>query len=432
MGYTSSTLIEKIIARAAGRDRVRCGDLVTAKVDFAFAHDSSGPRRWQPLLDSLNAGLWDPSRIAIVSDHYAPAVDEESAAILKLTRSFAKQNHVEHFFDMLGVCHVVIPERGLIRPGAFIAGGDSHTSTAGAFGTYAAGYGATDMAAIAVTGETWLVVPCSVCIEWFGVFSDGVVAKDAMLYLCRQLGLDNAFKAIEYTGTAVESMTMYERMVLCNMAAELGADTALVAPDETTLAYLAQMGNPVEDERLALSLRSDPGAEYSEYYRFDASVLKPQIAAPHSPANSADVGDFPNVAIDKAYIGACVGAKVDDLRMAARVLSGRKVNSRVRLLIAPASTRTTETAAAEGTLSTLLDAGAILLPTGCGACAGMGEGILGDGDVCISSTNRNFVGRMGSNESSIYLGSPYSVAAAAIAGRIIDPREFLASGKDAC
>lgn len=425
MGKTSSTLVEKIIARAAGLQWVGPGDQITAKVDFAFAHDSSGPRRWKPFLEFVGAELWDSSRIAIVSDHYVPPVDQASAAILNLTRAFAKQHRIDQFFDMVGICHVVLPEHGLIRPGSFIAGGDSHTATAGAFGSYAVGYGAADMAAIAVTGETWLVVPHSVCVEWSGAFSEGVVAKDAMLYLCRQLGLDNAFKAIEYTGTAIETMSMYERMVLCNMSAELGAETGVVAPDKTTFDYLAQVGMPVMDEALALSWRSDPDVEYSERYRYDAGTLPPQIAAPHSPANSSDVGDFSHVSVDQAYIGACVGAKINDLRMAARVLSGRKVAPGVRLLIAPASTQTIQIAAAEGTLAHLLEAGAILLPTGCGACSGMGAGILDDQDVCISSTNRNFVGRMGSNKSLVYLGSPYSVAAAAVAGRIIDPREFL-------
>ncbi len=418
-------MVEKIIARAAGLDRVDVGQLVTAKVDFAFAHDSSGPRRWQPLLDELGVGLWDPSKIAIVSDHYVPAVDADSAAILDFTRRFAARHVVADFFDMVGICHLVLPERGLIRPGAFIAGGDSHTPMAGAFGAYAAGYGATDMAAIVATGETWLAVPATIRVAIDGALGRGVVAKDVMLRLCRALGLDNAFKAIEFSGHTVAAMSMPERMVLCNMAAELGAETGVVAPDRATFDWLARAGRPCIDEAAALAISSDAEAVCERVFALDASALAPQIAAPHSPANTDDADRFADVRIDQAYIGACVGAKIDDLRMAADVLFGRKVASGVRLLIAPASSRTTAEATRDGTLAALLDAGAILLPSGCGACAGMGAGLLADREVCISSTNRNFRGRMGHTGASVYLGSPYSVAAAAVAGRIVDPRELL-------
>lgn len=419
------TLVEKVIAKAAGLPDVRAGDLVTAKVDLAFAHDSSGPRRWRPLLEELGVGLWDPAKVAIVSDHYVPAVDAESAAILKTTRDFARDYGVSNFFDMVGICHLVLPEHGLIRPGAFIAGGDSHTPTAGAFGAYAAGYGATDMAAIAATGETWLAVPETIRVEWSGSFAPGVTAKDVMLFLCRELGMDNAFKAVEFAGPLVEAMPMAERMVLANMAAELGAETGVVAPDAVTFAYLAARGAPVEDEAAALALHSDADAAYAAVHRFDASDLVPQIAAPHTPANTRDATEFNEIRIDQAYIGACVGAKIEDLRMAAAVLKGRRVAPGVRLLVAPGSARTAELAAREGVMETLLAAGAVLMPSGCGACAGMGAGILAEGETCISSTNRNFQGRMGHAGANVYLGSPYAVAAAAATGRIVDPRPFL-------
>ena len=419
------TLVEKVIAKAAGLPDVRAGDLVTAKVDLAFAHDSSGPRRWRPLLEELGVGLWDPSRVAIVSDHYVPAVDAESAAILKTTRDFARDYGVGAFFDMVGICHLVLPEHGLIRPGAFIAGGDSHTPTAGAFGAYAAGYGATDMAAIAATGETWLAVPETIRVEWTGAFQPGVTAKDVMLFLCRELGMDNAFKAVEFAGPLVEAMPMAERMVLANMAAERGAETGVGAPDADPCAYRAARGAPVADEAVALALHSDADAVYAAVHRFDASDLAPQIAAPHSPANTRDASQFSEVRIDQAYIGACVGAKIEDLRMAADVLKGRRVAPGVRLLVAPGSARTAQLAAREGVMETLLAAGAVLMPSGCGACAGMGAGILAEGETCISSTNRNFQGRMGHAGANVYLGSPYAVAAAAAAGRIVDPRPYL-------
>lgn len=420
-----STLVEKIIARAAGVDRVAPGQLVTAQVDLAFAHDSSGPRRWAPMLRELGVGLWDPQKVAIVSDHYVPAVDAESARILKLAREFAAEHQVGAFFDMVGICHLVLPEHGLIRPGAFVAGGDSHSPTAGAFGAYAAGYGATDMAAIVATGETWLAVPETIRVEWSGRFGAGVAAKDIMLFLCRELGMDNAFKAIEYGGDTVEGLSMAERMVLCNMAAELGCEAGVVAPDRTTFAYLRAVGRPVEDEAAALALASDRDAAYAAVHRFNAATLQPQIAAPHDPSRTQDVTEHAGIKVDQCYIGACVGAKIEDLRMAAAVLKGRKVSPDTRLLIAPASQKTTTTATQDGTLQTLMEAGAVLLPSGCGACAGYGAGVLADGEVCISSTNRNFKGRMGSKEAQVYLGSPYSVAAAAIEGRIADPRQFL-------
>nr|WP_303684248.1 aconitase/3-isopropylmalate dehydratase large subunit family protein [Brevundimonas naejangsanensis] len=420
-----STLVEKIIARAAGVDRVAPGQLVTAQVDLAFAHDSSGPRRWAPMLRELGVGLWDPQKVAIVSDHYVPAVDAESARILKLAREFAAEHQVGAFFDMVGICHLVLPEHGLIRPGAFVAGGDSHSPTAGAFGAYAAGYGATDMAAIVATGETWLAVPETIRVEWSGRFGAGVAAKDIMLFLCRELGMDNAFKAIEYGGDTVEGLSMAERMVLCNMAAELGCEAGVVAPDRTTFAYLRAAGRPVEDEAAALALASDRNAAYAAVHRFNAATLQPQIAAPHDPSRTQDVTEHAGIKVDQCYIGACVGAKIEDLRMAAAVLKGRKVSPDTRLLIAPASQKTTTTATQDGTLQTLMEAGAVLLPSGCGACAGYGAGVLADGEVCISSTNRNFKGRMGSKEAQVYLGSPYSVAAAAVAGRIADPRQFL-------
>lgn len=420
-----STLVEKIIARAAGVDRVAPGQLVTAQVDLAFAHDSSGPRRWAPMLRELGVGLWDPQKVAIVSDHYVPAVDAESARILKLAREFAAEHQVGAFFDMVGICHLVLPEHGLIRPGAFVAGGDSHSPTAGAFGAYAAGYGATDMAAIVATGETWLAVPETIRVEWSGRFGAGVAAKDIMLFLCRELGMDNAFKAIEYGGDTVEGLSMAERMVLCNMAAELGCEAGVVAPDRTTFDYLRAAGRPVEDEAAALALASDRDAAYAAVHRFNAATLQPQIAAPHDPSRTQDVTEHAGIKVDQCYIGACVGAKIEDLRMAAAVLKGRKVSPDTRLLIAPASQKTTTTATQDGTLQTLMEAGAVLLPSGCGACAGYGAGVLADGEVCISSTNRNFKGRMGSKEAQVYLGSPYSVAAAAVEGRIADPRQFL-------
>jgi 3-isopropylmalate/(R)-2-methylmalate dehydratase large subunit len=420
-----ATLVEKVIARASGLPTVTPGQMVVAKVDLAFAHDSSGARRWKPILDALGAKIWDPSKVALVNDHYAPATDAETAGFLKLTRQFAADQGVDNLFDMVGICHLVLPEAGLIRPGAFIAGGDSHTPMAGAFGAYAAGYGATDMAAIVATGETWLSVPSTIRIDWTGQFGPYVVAKDVMLHLTREVGMDNAFRAVEFGGDAVAAMPMTARMVLCNMAAELGAETGVVAPDATTFAYLAAAGRPVADEAAALALASDPDARFEAVHHFRAEDLEPQIAAPHSPGNTGPVSQYAGVHVDQAYIGACMGAKADDLRMVAEVLKGRKVAHGTRLLVAPASQAVFQAAADEGVLSTLIAAGAVIMPSGCGACAGYGSGVLADGEVCISSTNRNFRGRMGSAKAEVYLGSPYAVAAAAVAGKIVDPRSVM-------
>lgn len=426
----AATLVEKIMARAAGRDTVSPGEIVTIAVDLAMAHDSSGPRRWKARLEALGTGLWDPSRVVIVSDHYVPAVDADSAAILQLTREFARDYGVDRFYDMKGICHVILPEHGHVTPGMVIAGGDSHTTNAGAFGAYAAGFGATDMTAIVATGETWTVVPETIRVEIAGALEAGVTAKDIMLALCRDLGMGNHFKVIEYAGACVNAMDMEARTVLANMAAELGGETGLIAPDQTTLNHIRAHGAIVDDEAMQ-RWRSDPDAAFAKVFNLDASALVPQVAAPHSPANSADVDAHGGARIDQAYIGACVGAKLSDLHMAAAILKGRRVAPGVRLLVAPASSKVTAAAAKDGTLAALVEAGAVVLASGCGACAGLGAGLLAAGEVCISSTNRNFKGRMGHKDASVYLGSPYTVAASALEGRIADPRPFLSDKRAA-
>jgi 3-isopropylmalate/(R)-2-methylmalate dehydratase large subunit len=417
------TLVEKIIARASGKPAVRPGEIVTCKVDLALLLDSGGPRRIWPRLKELGVGVWDPDKIVLVADHFVPAVDAESAAILKLTREFAREFGIKNFYDMQGIGHIVLAENGHLAPGLFACGGDSHSPMGGAYGCYMAGFGGIEMTAVTITGEIWTRVPETIRVNWSGRFARGVTAKDIMLTLTRELGMDNAFKAIEYGGDTVRAMPMPERGVLANMAAELGAETGVIEPDEITLAAMRAAGRePAPD---ALSWRSDPDAGYVAVHDFDAGALTPQVAAPHAPSNSGPVDNYAHVAIDQAYIGACVGAKLADLHMAAEVLKGRKVAPTTRLLVAPASKQITAAATKDGTLSVLLEAGATLLPSGCGACAAMGAGILAENEVCITSTNRNFKGRMGANSASVYLGSPYTVAAAAVAGRIADPREFL-------
>ena len=427
----ASTLAEKIIARASGRGQVRPGETLVCRVDLAMIHDSGGPRRVAPKLAQIGAQVWDAERVVVVSDHFTPAADAESARILKLTRDWVRETGAAHFYDMQGICHVVLPEHGHLWPGMFAAGGDSHSTTGGAFGCFMAGYGATDMAGVLASGEVWITTPETLQLWIGGALAPGVSAKDLMLHLCASLGTEHNGQVIEYAGPALAEMSISERMVLTNMAAELGADTALIAPDARTLAALRATGRePPEalrgtDAQIFARWRSDADAPAARA-EVDAGALAPQVAAPHSPANSDAVGACAGAAIHQAYIGACVGAKLDDLHMAAAVLRGRRVARDCRLLVAPASARTTSQAAADGTLATLTKAGAILLPSGCGACAGLGAGLLADGEICISTTNRNFRGRMGSPNAEVYLASPYTVAASAVAGCIADPRPLLA------
>ncbi len=419
----AQTIAEKIIARAAGRDSVTPGEIVTCQVDLAMFHDSSGPRRVAPRLEYLGARVWDPSKVVVVSDHFVPATDAEGARILKLTRDWVRDNDIAHFYDMQGICHVVLPEHGHLEPGMFVAGGDSHSTTGGAFGCYMAGFGATDMTGVMVTGEIWMAVPETIRVRLNGSLPPGVVAKDIMLYLAATLGMGNNFKVIEYAGDAVAAMSMDERMVLTNMAAELGAEAGIMAPDETVVAAIRAAGKSVDGD--VSHWRSDANAAYVHVQDVPVQDLAPQVAAPHSPANSRPIDDCAGTALDQCYVGACVGAKLSDLKMAAAVLRGRKVAETTRLLVAPASTRITARAAADGTLAAITEAGGIILPSGCGACAGIGAGVLADGEVCISTTNRNFRGRMGSPAAEVFLASPYTVAASAIEGRIADPREHL-------
>ena len=423
----AQTLAEKIVARAAGRESVSPGEIVTCRVDLAMVHDSSGPRRLAPMLERLGVGVWDPDRLVVITDHFVPAFDAASAAIQELTRDWVAAAGVRNFYDMQGVCHIVLPERGHLKPGLFVVGGDSHSCTGGAFGCFMFGVGATDMAGVLATGETWVRVPETIRLRWSGRLGPGVAAKDMMLALCARLGMDGGdYQAIQYDGAAVAGLAMAERMTLCNMAVELGAQTGLIAPDGVTADYLRAAGVDLDGEAGDLDRwQPDPDAAYRTTQDFDAGSLAPQVAAPHSPANAAPVSEIGEVAVDRAYIGACTGAKLADLRMAAEVLRGRQVAAGTRLLVAPASARAAEQAAAEGTLEVLTEAGADILPTGCGACAGYGGALLAEDEVCIASTARNFKGRMGAASSRVYLASPYTVAAAAVTGRIVDPRELL-------
>lgn len=418
-----ATLAQKLIAHAAGKPAVAPGDIVICQVDLAMFHDSSGPRRLKPMLEELDAGVWDKSKIVLVMDHYVPEEDEDSRRIVRIARDWAREQDLPHVYDSVGICHVVLPQKGHLRPGLFCVGGDSHSPTGGAFGAYMFGIGSTEMLGVVVTGEIWVRVPETYRMRWANRLSPGVTAKDMMLHMITRFGMNGGrYQAIEFCGDAVRALSMQERMTLSNMSAELGAQAGLVAPDETTRAWL--VANGVDNESIDTARWQSDEAASAITHDFDAATLAPQVAAPHSPANSQAADEFSAEAVDVAYIGACTGAKLDDLRAAASVLQGKRIHAGVQLMVAPASLADQATAEREGVMQTLRRAGASILPTSCGACSGYGGSIPPNARV-IATTARNFKGRMGQANAQIWLASPYTVAASALRGRITDPRDML-------
>lgn len=417
------TLAKKIIAHASGKEQLATGDIVMASVDLAMVHDSSGPRRLVPKLQELGMSPWDSNKIVVVSDHFVPADTESAQMIQKITKSWVRDHDISHYYDSEGICHVLLPERGHIKPGMFCVGGDSHSPTAGAFGAYMFGVGATDMAGVMATGETWLTVPETILIEWQGVLQPNVCAKDMILKLCADFGIAGAADhVVQFTGSTISSLGMQERMTLTNMTAELGAQTGIIAPDKVTYDYLASVGLDIPLPQQHWSIATCE--QEKNHYRYNASTLSPQVALPHSPANAADISSCENTEITVAYIGACTGAKLTDLKAAAQILRGQKVAQGVKLLVAPASRKEQAEAEQEGIMQIFRDAGATILPNACGICAGYGNNRLENHEVCISSTARNFKGRMGGPDAQVYLSSPLTVASSAIAGKIYDPRHF--------
>lgn len=416
------TISQKVAERASQTASVQPGDIVIVDVDIAMMHDSSGPRRIGKTMERLDRGVWDPEKVVIVSDHFVPANDGVEAEILRVTRNFAKAQGIKRFHEAEGICHIVPIEMGYIRPGMMYVGADSHSTTAGSVGAFAIALGSTDMLGVMVTGQTWIKVPETIKVTWDGNLPNGVMAKDMMLRLIGQLGEDGAtYKAVEYCGNAVDELPMDERIVLSNMAIELGAKAGIIAPNQIVFDYLEERGVTKANYQ---PVYADADAEYVQEIRIDASKLTPIVARPHAPDNidEAKVVECEGIRIHQAYIGACTGAKYEDLKAAAEILRGNHVADGVRLLVAPSSAHVLKRAMQDGIAVQLMDAGATFLPSGCGACAGIGHGILASGEICISSTNRNFPGRMGNRQSEVYLGSPATVAASAVAGYICDPR----------
>ena len=416
--------IEKILAKNSGRTHVKTGEIITAKIDFAEINDLY----LQTIYSFYEMGgekVWDNTRAAFVFDHYAPAPDIKSAANHGERREFARKNQLKYHFDTnCGVCHQVMPEAGVIYPGMIIVATDSHTTTHGAFGAMGTGCGATDMATILMTGELWFRVPeiIEVCLE--GQAPKGVFPKDVILNVLGRIKADGAvYKAIDFTGSYVDSLNVAGRMVICNMAVEMGAKTAYMQPNQDVLDYVSKRAvRPFEVQV------TDPGFEYSERHVFDVSGLEPQLACPHSVDNVDTLSHViaeGEIKLNQGYIGSCTGGREEDIAVAARIVKGRHIPPYSRLVVVPASSEVMLSCMEKGYIQDLMNAGATITTPGCGACLGAHEGIIAPGETCISSTNRNFPGRMGSNQASIYLASPATVAASIINGRITDPRDYL-------
>ncbi len=412
ISFMTQTIAEKIISQHAGR-KVRAGDLAIVPVDGAMATDATAPLAIKAFREMGGTQLSDASKMWLVLDHAVPAPNERISNLHQMMREFAHEMGCKLYEAGQGICHQLMVENQHAKPGDIFLGADSHTPTLGAVGAFAAGVGSTDLAAVILTGQTWLKVPHTIKIELNGRLQPGVVAKDVILYLVGKVGIAGAtYAAVEFTGTAVASMTLASRMTLANMVAEMGAKIGLV---DTTGLQLPYDFDP---------LRPDPNAVYSKKYNVDVSNLHPQIAIPHSPDNVADINQVTGQKVSMAFIGSCTNSRLEDWHAAAQILAGKQVAPGVRLLIAPASKTVFDKGLRDGTVQILSDAGATFITSGCGPCVGTHQGVPGDSEVVISTANRNFRGRMGNPNAKVYLASPTVVAAAAVAGELIDPAEI--------
>ncbi|MBF0407181.1 MAG: 3-isopropylmalate dehydratase large subunit [Candidatus Riflebacteria bacterium] len=411
------TMAEKILARAAKTRDVSPGDLLDVYPDVAMSHENSG--LVSKVFKSIGVNkLYDADRIVIIFDHRVPAESAKTAEGQKNVREFVKAYGIKNFYDFnVGICHQVLPEKGFCRPGEVLVGTDSHTTTHGAFGTFSTGIGATEMAAVWATGKLWMMVPESLKVTTKGSFKPGVYAKDLILYIIGKLKADGAdYKSVEFYGDAISQMTVASRMVLTNLSMEMGAKAAMIAPDKTTLDYVKSVTNKQFEV-----VTSDADAKYSQEIEIDLSSLVPQVACPHAVDNVKPVTELQGTKVHQALLGSCTNGRLEDLEIGARILAGRKVNPDVRLIVIPASWNVYREAMDKGILRTYIDAGAVIVNPGCGPCLGAHQGLLAPGERCISSTNRNFKGRMGSTEAEVYLASPAVVVSSAVAGSITVP-----------
>jgi len=411
------TLSEKILAKASGMEATAAGDVVSAKVLRAMSHDNAYlvSKRF---LEIGVKGVLDPDSIVIMFDHRVPPPNVEVASTQKDVREFVREQGITNFYDMMeGVCHQVMVEKGHVEPGTLVVGSDSHSTTYGALGAFGCGVGATDMAGIWATGKIWLRVPETLSVNLVGSLSDTTSAKDLILTLIGKVGADGAnYKALEFRGDGLSSLSISERMTICNMSAELGAKAAICDVDQKSMEF---SGGQFDLE----TLRGDPGAVYEKEMDIELDDITPMVACPHTVENVSPVEDVVGTRIDQAVIGSCTNGRVDDLLEAAAILKGKNVAHGVRLLVVPASREVLLRSIKQGIIETLVEAGALILNPGCGPCLGAHQGLLAPQEVAITTTNRNFQGRMGSPEAEIYLASPATVAASAIKGEISDPRE---------
>ena len=416
--------IEKILAKNSGRSVVHTGEIVTAKVDFAEINDLY----LQTVYSFYEMGgkkVWDNERAAFVFDHYAPCPDVKSATNHKEMREFAQKNNLRFHFDTnCGVCHQVMPEAGVIYPGMIVVATDSHTTTHGAFGAMGTGCGATDMATILMTGELWFRVPEVIEVRLDGCPQKGVYPKDVILEVLGRIRADGAvYKAIDFTGSYVEQLGVAGRMTICNMAVEMGAKTAYMQPNQAVLDYVSKRAvHPYEVQY------TDPDFVYEESYTFDVSSIEPNLACPSSVENVHPLSEVTadgEIRLNQGYIGSCTGGRTEDIAIAAQILKRHHIPPYTRLIIVPASSEIMTECLEKGYIQDLIAAGATITTPGCGACLGAHEGVIAPGEVCITSTNRNFPGRMGSTDAQLYLASPATVAASMIEGRITDPRKYL-------
>jgi homoaconitate hydratase family protein len=413
--------LEKILARAAGKEAVATGEIVNCRVDLAEVNDLY----LQTIRSFFEMGgkrVHDPGKIVFFLDHYAPASTIQQADNQRQMREFCRSQKIAMLFDVgEGVCHQVMVDRGLVYPDMVLVATDSHTTTHGSFGAFGTGVGATDLAAIMITGKLWFRVPEIIRFHLQGKLGKGVMAKDVILKIIGDLGADyGVYKAIEFAGPLLETLGISERMTLCNMTTEMGAKTSYIRPDEITLEFL--------DNRVKHKFhveQTDEGYRYAAEHTYDVAQLKPQLAAPHSVDNVHPLEEFIGKVVQQAYLGTCTGGRLEDLAVAARILRGRKVHPGTRFLVVPASKGVLLEAMKQGIMPSLIEAGATFVTPGCAACVGTHQGTLAAGETCISASSRNFPGRMGHPQAEIYVGSPAAVAAAAVEGRIADPAKYL-------
>lgn len=425
-----STITEKILAKAAGRDGVRPGEIVMCRVDLAMANDVTAP----PAVDAFNAmgtgKVWDRHRVALVASHFVPAKDIASASLMTRMRAFAVEQDIEHFFEVGrgGIEHILLPEEALVLPGEVVIGADSHSCTYGAVGCFSTGVGSTDLAAVWATGEIWLRVPETMRIVYSGRPGPWIVGKDLILTVIAAISDDGAsYMAMEHTGESLRYLSMDSRLTLTNMAIEAGAKSGIIPPDDTTLAYVDSRQAATGRMRPYDVMTSDADADYAQVVEIDVAAIEPMVARPSLPSRAVPVSEIAPVRVDQVFIGSCTNARIEDLRIAAHVLADHPIAPGVRLMVVPATQRVWQQANAEGLLDRFARAGASVSTPTCGACLGAHMGVLGPGEVCVSTSNRNYVGRMGDPTAQVYLANPAVAMAAAVAGEIVHPSAVTSS-----